>query len=535
MDSDCAGGQRCDARRCVAPDAGDAGDAGDDLDAAALDADLDAAADADAEDASADVESDGLILVSPLRVSPEALDLGSVGLLNSVFSSVNVRNQGFVDIDLERLALESSSQAFTLFQGEGGPILTPGEAREVVVRFRPTALAGGRETPYNNTLLIQPRGGAAIRVPLTGLALPKEAQCMDFLTLRSELGYLPPGEEATATATLRSCGSEPITVTRLELEGAAGGLEVVEPPSLPLDLAPQELLQVQLRYAPSSPPTPLRAQLRAQSAGGLEARYEVLGGPICPTARIFGVLGNARSISRLAGFSSQNAGMDGRGSRDPAEGPLIYRWKIDAPERSRELEITPDLESPIFNLRCDVGGLYTISLNVESELTGLISCRPATLVLDLFPDPAPIELTLSWDSAVDLDLHVLRSEADGSYGPFSYLGPREVNPNDVFYENLNPEFGDPELTWDNPLHDGDTQGEVPERVRLSALEPGRRYKVGVHFALRRGAESARAALTVRVGDRTMRYERTLTEVASFWIPVVLDGTTGRVEVEDALE
>lgn len=535
---DCANGGRCVERRCEAPPAPD--DAGlEDADAGLEDAD---AADVDAAerlDAAADVEGDALLLTPEIEVIPTSLDLGDVGLFVSSFGGVTLRNRGFGTLVIDSVTLENpTSQGFhVLTPLELLTELGPGRMAAWTILFRPTALAAGRDTAYSNTLLVATNDlrQPLLRVPLSGVATPRPAACVEFLSAAHSFGYLAVGEVAEALVTVRSCGTEPIQLTELALFGASSGLSLLIPVELPTLLAPGAELPLALTYAPTAP-APLLARLVARTGeGGPTAVFEIDGGPVCPTARIFGTLDARSSVSELAGLSSQPIALDGRGSRDTAGAELEYQWKIAAPASSSSLEITPDLESPLLGLRVDAGGIYTVTLNVRSPITGLLSCKPATFLLDIFPVPAPIEIELSWDAAVDLDLHLLRSETSGAFTPFSYLGPRQVNPSDVFYDNTSPEFGDPDSTWDNPRHGGDSLGEVPERVSVSSLESGRLYKIGVQFALRRGAESANATVSVRMGDRTTRFERQLTEVAAFWVPAFLDGSTGELIEVDRIE
>ena len=73
-----------------------------------------------------------------------------------------------------------------------------------------------------------------------------------------------------------------------------------------------------------------------------------------------------------------------------------------------------------------------------------------------------IRVVLSWDApSADVDLHFLNS--DGVYG--SNANP---DPNDCFWNNMNPEWGDPRSESDNPSHSEDIhQGSSdPEEVIL---------------------------------------------------------------------
>jgi hypothetical protein len=101
-------------------------------------------------------------------------------------------------------------------------------------------------------------------------------------------------------------------------------------------------------------------------------------------------------------------------------------------------------------------------------------------VCDAPPAPGEVRVTLSWESAdADLDLHVLHPR--GEYG---------VEPWDLFYDNVAPDWGRPGL-------DGDARGDdgTVEIVRLQALAPGT-YTVGVSLF---GGDS-QATLTFECGD-----------------------------------
>ncbi|MCP4803943.1 MAG: hypothetical protein GY884_01210, partial [Proteobacteria bacterium] len=82
-----------------------------------------------------------------------------------------------------------------------------------------------------------------------------------------------------------------------------------------------------------------------------------------------------------------------------------------------------------------------------------------------------LQATMSWDAPHDMDLHVLRSRADGSF-------PQLGSENDLYYEELQRDWGIEDDFRDDGFHLGDdTDGFGPESAVVLRLEPGRAYQV----------------------------------------------------------
>jgi len=534
-DDDCSSSSTCIDRRCVAPELPDVGDADVIDDAPDTDDTFDADEVGDAPDAATIDASEG----ARIAVEPTSIQFGEVPLQRTAVQGVTVSNVGSAALQIVDVRLAGASTAgFEILRPlEPRGTLEPGESVLYDVRFRPRVLTDG-VTPYSNELVFASSDpmSQSTRVALEGIATARPATCVDFHPFTSsELGFLPQGESTTRYPTLRNCGTGPVTVQALTWVGATGELSVqVTDGGLPRTLEAGARLPLVLTYAPTSN-RPVEARLLAETPE-LEtfAIFEVWGGPVCPTARVIGSVGATRGLTRLLGETGQTVRLDGTNSLDEAGEELLYRWKIVPPAGSRELQVAPGLDVASLTLVPDVAGEYAASLEVESVASGLTSCEPAVMVLDIAPNPAPIRFELTWEGDADLDLHVKRSALSGEFTAFGYLGPDEPNLNDVFYDNRAPDFGVIGATWDDPRHGGDARAPGPETVTFAAFEPGRLYRVGVQFALP-GTTAVTATLKVTVNGQERIFRRELTELARYWVPVQIVGESGALNEVDLLE
>ena len=133
----------------------------------------------------------------------------------------------------------------------------------------------------------------------------------------------------------------------------------------------------------------------------------------------------------------------------------------------------------------DVEGTYRVALTATDRFNEV--SVPAIAVVQVTP-PMDLTASLEWDTnRVDLDLHLVAP--DGSY----------FGDTDCFSWNPNPNWGDPTSADDDPLLDGDEDGEGSgpyfEQIGLRQPPVGQ-YRVLVHHYLDHGlalGQDARAA------------------------------------------
>jgi hypothetical protein len=108
--------------------------------------------------------------------------------------------------------------------------------------------------------------------------------------------------------------------------------------------------------------------------------------------------------------------------------------------------------------------------------TALVDSATATATADTGPSTTddatagpPVEVRLTWDADVDLDLHVARADA----------ALYDV-PDDVSHCNPTPDWGRPGHPDDDPVLDTDTWSVGPESVHIAAAADDT-YRVLVHY------------------------------------------------------
>lgn len=203
-----------------------------------------------------------------------------------------------------------------------------------------------------------------------------------------------------------------------------------------------------------------------------------------PLAHVVVDNGDDNTAAQRLGYviADGTARLDGSLSDDPDNDPIVFLWAFDSvpddssltaesivvPEDDPETE---EVESAFPSFEPDVLGTYRISLVVVDDEEA--QSTPAIAVIQAVP-PSDLSVDLEWnDTRADLDLHLIAP--DGSY--FDLVG-------DCFSWNPNPDWGDEDLATDNPLLDGDADGEgsAPYREGI-ALEapPEGDYEVWVHY------------------------------------------------------
>ncbi len=218
--------------------------------------------------------------------------------------------------------------------------------------------------------------------------------------------------------------------------------------------------------------------------------------------------------------------LDGTASYDPGGLDLTaFRWTlVSQPAGSTSNLSNNDVARP--QLFADLAGDYVFELEVQNS-AGLWDSTPDAVTVTAVPlDNFYVQL--SWNSASDLDLHLME---DG--------GRIFESPTDCNYCDQTPAWGAAGGT-DNPSLDWDAiYGYGPETITIDDPAAGA-YTIAVHFYGLNGSDncancpSSEATVDVYVGGViAASYTRTLNDDGDLWTVATLDWPSGNLtEVDD---
>ena len=152
--------------------------------------------------------------------------------------------------------------------------------------------------------------------------------------------------------------------------------------------------------------------------------------------------------------------------------------------------------------------------NCDGHVDDVGSCLAVQLTWHTPGDPDETDY-----HGADLDLHFLHP--NGDWFDLKW---------DCFYENLNPNWGDPISGLDDPdMVIDDVDGAGPEIVSLEGLEPGAVYQVGVDFFTDHGYGPSYASVKVFIdGQLTFEESGRLLSEKEFWEVAAIDADAGTV-------
>jgi hypothetical protein len=180
----------------------------------------------------------GLGVAAWAQVSPRRLDFGRIEADASKTLSLTLENTSEMTVEVAPRLVGADRDEF-----RAEPVtLSAGERREVAVTFSPVRV--GRKQV---ALAVSPcRGCADVPVQVAAEALERavvaEPEVVDF-------GAVPVDRESYRESRIRNISTEPVTVTRLTLEGRDASFSQANP-GFPLVLQPGEVRGFQLRYSP---------------------------------------------------------------------------------------------------------------------------------------------------------------------------------------------------------------------------------------------------------------------------------------------
>ena len=216
--------------------------------------------------------------------------------------------------------------------------------------------------------------------------------------------------------------------------------------------------------------------------------------------------------------------LDGTASYDPDGGDITkYRWDlVDAPDGSMaELDQAGKAKPTIW---LDLAGDYVFELTVEND-AGNWDSTPDTVVISAIPLDG-FYVQLSWDTMMDMDLHLLEESAK-----------LWENPGDCNYCNMTPQWGSggPD---DNPSLDWDTifEGYGPETITVDTPATNTNYTAVVHYYGEGGAamcwtgcEPTEATVDIYLNSELVAsFSETLSDAGDTWTAAKIEFPSGKV-------
>jgi hypothetical protein len=213
----------------------------------------------------------GVGLAPALAAEPERLDFGRIALGKaSGAESLSLSNRGSAPMTIARMAVEGSGERAFVWVANGcsGKTLEADESCAVRIAFKP-----GETGDFKAELRVWSDAPEDPRVVLAGLGV---APGIFFEPSAIDFGRLKPGQRTDArTIRVSNTGNAPLTIERVELEGAGrGAFEVVGTDCAGRTLEGDSACGVSLRYRPRDPARH-RAVLRFRSPE-LRRRAEVV-------------------------------------------------------------------------------------------------------------------------------------------------------------------------------------------------------------------------------------------------------------------
>lgn len=175
-----------------------------------------------------------------VRVEPPALAFGALPAGGAALDTITVSNTGNAALTILSVYLEGDAD-FALVEPPAPGPLGPGESVEIGVAFTASNLNAHGEV----WLLTSDPKNPEVPVPLSG-ATEEGALLLSPNPLL--VGHTDPGGSAEGVLTISNIGHAPVTLSRWYLDRDEFAL--LEPPELPLTLAPQEALPVDVGFYP---------------------------------------------------------------------------------------------------------------------------------------------------------------------------------------------------------------------------------------------------------------------------------------------
>lgn len=430
--------------------------------------------------------------------SPSSLDFGprSLGITHELTTTLVVREA----LTVTQVRFDASADVFAAKTRTGvlrGSTLQPNVGLEVVVQFKPLA-----ERAYDTSMVVVFADGRSVTLPLA--ATGRTAATGGGLEVSPSTLVFPPtevGRDVALPITVRNADLEPQAVRTIlaRVGGMLGSTSIftvsragMSSLTLPLMLSPGAEVVLDVHYRPPTsgahddelqffaqgfdvlPADTLRVQGTGVDAGGLDC---------APLRLVFGALvrGDSHELTTTCTVSGGMYTVRDV-ALDPVGSPRFTIVEAPAPGSGFA-------RGEAFRVRTRFAADGVASEHRGSVLvtSGLGQARVIALEGEVRRPPVDdlaLAISVGWDAAVDLDLHLVRSGAM----PFDPL-------NDCFYQRKTQDWGQARWGGDDPVLDRDASGFGPEEVSIQA-PADRGYDVYVHFYTG-GDLPTRASLSVR--------------------------------------
>ncbi|MFT7625551.1 MAG: hypothetical protein ACI9WU_004742 [Myxococcota bacterium] len=182
------------------------------------------------------------------------------------------------------------------------------------------------------------------------------------------------------------------------------------------------------------------------------------------------------------------------GSDSTGPNPIAaYQWAVSAPEGSLGELLPNSTSEAVVWSTADLVGVYSFGLAVTDD-TGAENCQTAASVIIAEPR-GQLHIELSWAEGGNLDLHLIREDAD-LFDPVL----------DAWTDNPNPDWDDVNDDGDDPeLQRAMAEGPANEILSMGLPKEDLTYRVAVHY----NGDGAPAVVRVRVFvEGTLAYSKT---------------------------
>lgn len=417
------------------------------------------------------------------EVSPTRVFFNQIPVLQTVEQQVRIGNPGGRTLELRNVRYEGSRD-FTVELADAD--IEPEGFITWTVRYRPSGVGlDNGQISFTSNDPRQPR--FAMRVAGAGVRLPP----CDITVSPSVVDYgrVEVFGRELREVVVRNLGTEDCLVFDPQIENDVGtdqgAFQFVEPPPVSITINPGRSWSTQIRFTPTRPglqtaklilrtaSEPIEVVLRGDTPAGVavactQARVVEPGTPSNLTVSVNG--GNARR----------------------------YQWRVrEGPTGGvgPAFAFAPDTTSRTVSFTPNLLGVYVVEAEVETNMGEVLTCP-----VEVTSRSSGLKVTMTWDGAGDLDLHLHR----GARAP--WFGPQ-----DCHFDNMTP-LWDPNVVAANganpSLDRDDTSGDGPENIRIQSPEIGVTYTVGVsHFERARGRSATVAVFCGRAAPVLMEVSR----------------------------
>lgn len=483
----------------------------------------------------------------PKLDAPDRVLFGELNIGETSGKVITIKNIGDDILKFEKWEINDTFQFEFFGINKTVEILKPGESIDLVITHKATTLEG-----VTGSFFIHSNDPDS---PILEIKLIVNAQlpCLETIpqTLL-EFGEVEKNTKAEKPILLHNCSAS--TTTRFSIVSLDGDREFSIPNQntfQDIELAPDETIQIFVLFTPQN----IREYEGSISFSSNDATHPIQKVKLhaigskgrCPKASFVAThpertQASADPIGTFNGVPLDTVNFDGSLSR-AFGGRVIskYEWSTTAMPTDSAARILPS-EGKRSSMFLDLSGNYTVELHVwDSENNR--SCEPAKLTILAIPNE-DIHVQLVWNTPDDPD----QLDGFGSDIDLHFLHPKgrwNLNPYDVFWQNLNPDWATRRPSINNDFcqtptspgcHDDpsldldDVDGWGPENANLNNPERGVRYGVGVHYFATHGFGTSYATVRIYLGGVLKReFLQRQIDDQQFWYVADIIWSTGEIQ------